>query len=277
MERRTLLTGLALLAFVLPLRADTAPAAKPVTVPFELFKTKHIGIMVKINGKGPYRVIFDTGSPVTLLSNKVAEETGLLDKKAPKPLFNPFGAGGEAKIKTLEVGGVKVENVPAIIMDHPGVEAMSKAFGGVEGIVGFPFFARYKMTIDYQATQLTLVPNGFTPPDTLESMMNNMMAILQNPAPKVLASAGQWGLVVAKSDGDDEAGVSVKEVRPGSAAAAAGLRAGDRLLTLDGRWTDTLADAYLAAGYVKAGTPVKVVVRRDGKEVELTVTPVAGL
>jgi hypothetical protein len=277
MKRCTLLTGVALLAFMLPLRADTAPAAKPVTVPFELFKTKHIGIMVKINGKGPYRVIFDTGSPVTLLSNKVAEETGLLDKKAPKPLFNPFGAGGEAKIKTLEVGGAKVENVPAIIMDHPGVEAMSKAFGGVEGIVGFPFFARYKMTIDYQAMQMTLVPTGFTPPDTLDSMMNNMMAILQDPAPKVLAPAAQWGLVVTKADRDDEAGVRVKEVRPGSAAAAGGLKAGDRLLTLDGRWTDTVADTYIAAGYVKAGTKVKVVVRRDGKEMELTVTPASGL
>jgi hypothetical protein len=277
MKRCALPTVLALLAFVLPLRADTAPQTKPVTVPFELFKTKHIGIMVKINGKGPYRVIFDTGSPVTLLSNKVADETGLLDKKAPKPLFNPFGAGGEAKIKTLEVGGAKVENVPAIIMDHPGVQAMSQAFGGVEGIVGFPFFARYKMTIDYQAQQLTLVPSGFTPPDTLESMMNNMMAILQDPAPKVLASAAQWGVVLSKADHDDEAGVNVKEVRARSPAAAAGLKAGDRLLTLDGRWTDTVADAYIAAGYVKAGTLAKLVIRRDGKDMELTVTPSSGL
>ena len=43
------------------LRADSDTAAK--TVPFELLKTRHIVVSIKINGKGPYRVIFDTGSP----------------------------------------------------------------------------------------------------------------------------------------------------------------------------------------------------------------------
>jgi C-terminal processing protease CtpA/Prc len=107
-------------------------------------------------------------------------------------------------------------------------------------------------------------------------MMNNIMAVLQDPAPRILASSGQWGLIVSKADADEEAGVTVKEVRPGSPAAAAGLKVGDRLLTLDGRWTDTVADTYIAAGFVKAGTAAKVVARRDGKEVELTVTPAQG-
>jgi S1-C subfamily serine protease len=71
--------------------------------------------------------------------------------------------------------------------------------------------------------------------------------------------------------------VTIKEVLPGSAAATAGVKAGDRLLTLDGRWTDTLADLYTAASYVKPGTVVAVRVKRDGKEVELKVKPVAGL
>src|SRR5207245_1874658 len=62
------------LVIVLPLRAD-APALekaadKPVTVPFELLKTGHMAIMVKINGKGPYKVIFDTGAPVSQINNK---------------------------------------------------------------------------------------------------------------------------------------------------------------------------------------------------------------
>src|SRR5262249_20248062 len=71
--------------------------------------------------------------------------------------------------------------------------------------------------------------------------------------------------------------VTVKDVLPGSAAAAAGLKAGDRLLTLDGRWTDTLVDLYTAAGYVKAGTTVAVSGRRGGKEIGLRVKPTAGL
>ena len=52
---------------------------------------------------------------------------------------------------------------------------------------------------------------------------------------------------------------------------------GDRLLTLDGRWTDSVADCYTAAGQVKPGITVKVLVRRAGRELELTVKPTAGL
>ena len=64
---------------------------------------------------------------------------------------------------------------------------------------------------------------------------------------------------------------------PAAPPTAAGLKAGDRLLTLDGRWTDTLADLYTAAGYVKPGATVPVVVKRDGKEMTLKVKPAAGL
>jgi hypothetical protein len=277
MRRTAPLAGLLLLALVFPLRADEAPVAAPVTVPFELFPTKHIAVKIKVNGKGPYRVIFDTGSPVTLLSNKVAEEAKLLDKKAPQPLFNPFGAGGEVKVRRLELGDLKLEKVSAIVMDHPGVQAMSDAFGSVEGIVGFPVFARYKMTLDYQAKTMTFSPSKFEPSDALQSIVASLMTMTQDAPPKVIASSAQWGVVVRKAAGDEAAGVTVKEVLPGSAAAAAGLKTGDRLLTLDGRWTDTVADTYLAASFVKPGEVVRVTVRRDGKELDLTVQPVPGL
>jgi hypothetical protein len=281
MKRMTYLGGVLVLALPLTCWADSPakkPAdTKPVTVPFELFKTKHIAVMIKINGKGPYRVIFDTGAPVTLLSTKVATQTGLIDKNTPKPLFAPFNTAGEAKIKTLSVGDLQVKDVNAIIMDHPAVEAMSEAFGPVEGIVGFPFFSRYKMTLDYKAQQMTFVPSNYEPADSLEAITAMVFALLQDSAPQVLSPSGQWGLVVSKSTKDEEAGVDIKQVLPDSAAAVGGLKAGDRLLTLDGRWTDSVADTYLAASLIKSGTAVTVVVKRDGKEVTLTVKPAPGL
>ncbi len=266
-----------LVSVVVPARADTADV-KPVAVPFELLQTKHMVIRIKVNDKGPYRVIFDTGAPISLLNNKVAREAGLL-KNAPKPLFNLFGMGGEVKIKKLQVGELKAEGVTAIVMDHPTIEAISSAFGPIEGIIGFPFFARYRMTLDYQAKQMTFVPNGFDPPDVLQSLMANVMGIMQDkkPARRVLAPAAQWGLVITKAEGDEEAGVAIQEILPATAAAAAGLKVGDRLLTLDGRWTDSVADCYSAASHVKPGAAVKVVVRRDGRETELTVKPTFGL
>ena len=77
------------------------------------------------------------------------------------------------------MGGVKAEAVSAVVMDHPTVEVFSNAFkkdhGPIEGIVGFPFFARYKMTVDYQAKVLSFTPNGYKPEDVMQSMMKAIM------------------------------------------------------------------------------------------------------
>jgi regulator of sigma E protease len=74
---------------------------------------------------------------------------------------------------------------------------------------------------------------------------------------------------------------AVLEVRPGSAAARA-LRAGDRIVAIDGRRVDVAAarariDAHACAGAPKDGcraaTPVRLTVRRDGRTLALSVTP----
>ncbi len=251
---------------------------KPVTVPFELLKTKHIAVMVKINGKGPYRLIFDTGAPVILLDTKVGKEAGLV-QKGKKPLFTLFNAAGQVKVDKLELGDLTAEKVAAVVMDHPTVDAISKALGPIHGIVGLPFFGRYKMTIDYQKKELTFVPNGHEPPDAMEAMTAAVMALMSRDKPpaKILASPAQWGIVVDKSEDDEEPGVTIKQVMPGSPAAKAGLHANDRLLVLDDRWTDTVVDCFTAAARVKPGTPARLTIRRDGKEMQLTVTPSSGL
>lgn len=278
MKPRYWLSGLLLLALVGPARAEKAAKAparaevKPVTVKFELLRSGHMAVLVKVNGKGPYKLIFDTGAPLTLVNNKLAREAGLL-RGMHKPAFAPFGSMGEVTIKDLDVGGQKASNIAAVVMDHPTVELISQKLGPIHGIVGFPFFARYKMTLDYQARTMTFEPNGHRPPDVMKGMM---AAILAGGATRVLAPAAQWGVVPAKEVGDDDPGVDVKAVIPGSAAAAAGLKRGDRLLTLDGRWTDSLPDLYAAAGYVKPGTTAVVRVKRGDKEIELKVKPTAG-
>src|SRR5262249_30507246 len=116
-------------------RADDSVGNKPVTVPFGLLKTQHMTIEVKINGKGPYRMIFDTGAPVTLINNKVAKEAGVLPKDFRQPLFAFFGSMGQFKMRSLEVGDLKLENVKTMVMDHPTVGAISNVLGPIEGIV----------------------------------------------------------------------------------------------------------------------------------------------
>src|SRR5271163_1330474 len=89
--------------------ANAEKPVKPVKVPFELLKSGHIAVQVKVNGKGPYRLIFDTGAPMSLVNNKLAKESGLLEG-VEKPPFALFGSMGEAKMKTLDVGGVQVKD-----------------------------------------------------------------------------------------------------------------------------------------------------------------------
>ena len=281
--KRLFFTPALILVFLTPALHADAPKAdappKAVVVPFELLPSGHMVVMVKINGEGPYRLIFDTGAPITLLDNKVAKAAGLL-KDTPEPLFSIFGSRGEVKVKELQVGEQAVQDMTAIVMDHPTVQAISNAFekklgGPIDGIVGFPFFARFKITLDYQAKTVTLLPNGFKPPDVMKALMTALMAGADGPT--VLSPAAQWGMIAVKDADDKEDGVVVKDVLPNGPAATAGLKAGDRLLTLSGRWTDTLVDLYTAAGYVKPGDTAAVVVKRDGKEMTLKVKPSAGL
>jgi hypothetical protein len=278
--KRYLVSCLALVLLANLCRADEE--VKPIKVPFELLKSHHIAVMVKINGKGPYRLIFDTGAPFMLMSGKIAKESGVLPKNFKRPLFALFGVISDKpfKVESLEIGDVKARGLLTMVMDHPTVKALAEVVGPLEGIVGFSFFARYKMTIDYQAKELTFIPTRYEPPaDIMKSMEKMMMAIAakEKPPKKVLAPAAQWGFRVTKEAGDQEAGVLVKEVLPGSAAAAAGLQEGDRLLTLDDRWTDTVLECYTAASFVLPGTEARLRIQRKGKEMELKVRPQKGL
>src|SRR5205807_2279312 len=77
---------LACLTFPALGRADDEER-KPIKVPFELLKSQHMVVKVKVNGAGPYRLIFDTGAPVTLINNKIAKAGGVFPKDFKRPPF----------------------------------------------------------------------------------------------------------------------------------------------------------------------------------------------
>jgi len=257
-------------------KAATAPAkGKPATVPFEMLASNHMVVRAKINGKGPYRLVFDLGAPITLIGNKAAEGSGVVKPDAPKAFL--FSMRGEGAVETLEVGDLKAKDLPVVVFDHPVLKALAGFLGRpLDGIIGFTFFARYKTTIDYQAKLMTFEPVDYE----IKDLMKDLPGKLAGPKTGkdvVLAPMGVWGLSVAKAEGEDATrGVRIAAVAPGTPAEGAGLKPGDLLTTLDGRWTASVADAYAAASTAPAGQAVEVVVVRDGKEVTLTVTPRAG-
>ncbi len=280
-----LLAPAALLAAVALAPADEAvkdrkdkEAVKKATVPFEVLATKHILVKATINGRGPFRLIFDVGSPVTLLSGTAAEESKVIKGDAPRAFL--FGARGEAGVDSLKVGDLEAKDVPVLVMDHPLLGALGKALGRrIDGLIGYTFFARFRTSIDYQAREMTFEPVPFK----VRNLMQDLPDRLAGPRVarrRILAPGGLWGLAVgrpAEGRGVDAAGVPVLAVLPGSPAEAAGLKPGDILTTLDGRWTATVADAYAAAAGVPPDRPAPVVILRDGQELTLTVTPRDGI
>lgn len=256
--------------------AAEKPGAKVATVPFEMLATNHMVVRATINGKGPFDLIFDVGAPITLLTNKAALDSGTIQPNAPRSFL--FSIRGEADVKTLDVGELKARNLPVIVLDHPLLKAMGELLDRrLDGIIGYTFFARYRTTIDYQARKMTFEP--------VETQVRNLMRDLPDrlAGPRVarhrtLAPGSLWGLNVGEPEGGLESrGVPVLSVLAGSPAAAAGLRPGDVLTTLDGRWTTSVTDTYAAAAGTTPGQDVAVVVLRDGQETTLTVRPVEGL
>jgi S1-C subfamily serine protease len=71
----------------------------------------------------------------------------------------------------------------------------------------------------------------------------------------------------------DVEGARISGVAKGGPAEAAGLRNGDVVIEMAGQPIGNIYDYSHALDGLKAGTPVEVVVLRDGRRVTLTLTP----
>src|SRR5262245_21168181 len=78
------------------------PPGSKALVPFTMLPTNHMLVRAQINDKGPYFLIFDLGAPITLLSNRASEVTGVVKANAPRSFL--FGMRGEADVNKLNVG-----------------------------------------------------------------------------------------------------------------------------------------------------------------------------
>jgi hypothetical protein len=256
-----------------PAPAEEAGAKGTATARFTMLPSNHMVLRAMLNGKGPYRLIFDLGAPITLLSNKAAEESGTVDANAPRSFL--FSMRGEAEVAKLQVGGLTAEKLPVVVFDHPALGVLSQILGEpIDGIIGFTFFARYRTTIDYQKDEMTFTPVDFAIRDLMKDLPDRI-AGPKVARQRVLAPGGLWGLRLGAAEPDGK-GVRVASVVPDSPAALAGLAAGDVLTAVDERWTASVQDVYAAAAGVEPGREAPVAVLREGKEQTLTVRPADG-
>ena len=294
MKRLPALTLLLLLTarpgLAAPPSADRA-AAKPESVyhvPYRLADTKHLLVRAKLNGKGPYNFILDTGAPALFVSSEVADKIGV------KPAADGWGTFDRLEIE----GGATLEKIKARI-DSPaqlkGMNAMGLAGVRIDGVFGFNLLANFRIEIDLTQPKMTwtrqhglkLVPmdaheiaagkavptEGITQMENLTKMASTLFAQKTPPPP---VPRGFFGIeLAAKADIAQVAAVLV-----GSPAAQAGVKTGDRITAL-AFGSDPAADVQGAADLLKrtamvtAGTTIRLTVQRDGKKIVLPV--IAGL
>ena len=78
--------------------------------------------------------------------------------------------------------------------------------------------------------------------------------------------------ILALSFGTRNTDSIIGEISPNSAAEAAGFEIGDKVLTMDGRDVSDYNNMFQYVA-LRAETPIKTIVERDGRKVELIVTP----
>jgi predicted aspartyl protease len=121
---------------VLPPKVTRLDAAN-VRVPLVGTKTLPL-VNVKLNGKGPYKLLVDTAANVTLLQMRVADELRL-------PVLRPGDTSKLVSLKTLEIGGAHFEDLVV------GARAWKE---DIDGVIGFNLFADCLLTLDYPRQQL---------------------------------------------------------------------------------------------------------------------------
>lgn len=154
-------------------RINVVHAHADVALPFEL-RGRRPHLSVRINGKGPFNFVLDTGASACVISNETAEKIGV----------RPVAAGGYARavggsgmfpivygvLKSLEIGPIKLGTVPVYLRD---IQSLTENGAKVDGFLGLSTLADFNLTLDYPQRTLGL---RYAPRDASPKEVTDMTA-----------------------------------------------------------------------------------------------------
>jgi hypothetical protein len=290
MNRRLARPGLLLaLTALAPADPDRDPAiGASYQVPYRLTETNHFLVRVRINGKGPFNFLVDSGAPALYVATETARKIGL--EPAKDEFWTP--------VDRLDFeGGARLTHLKARVEDPfqlVGMNALGLPGASIDGILGFTILARFRLEIDPTRDRMTwtrldfepkepVIPKrrpGDQPPPEVQAMnllgpLAKGLAFLTGgkQPEEQLHPRGFLGLELEENAG----AVRVARVFPGTPAAKAGVQAGDRLVRLKGHDVKSPKSAREAVSDVRPGDRVPLLVRRGSESVDLTLVAGEGL
>jgi hypothetical protein len=268
--------GLLLLVFAFSARADDTKktGADTYKVPFTQTETKHVLIRAKINGKGPYNFIMDTGAPALFVSTAVCKKLGIEAGKDGWGTFDKFEIEGGAIVD-------KAQGKIADPFQLEGMNRMGLAGAELHGVIGYNILARYKIELDFTRDKMTWTRLKFDPglPEGLGDKAPGGVEAMAGLAKLATMFLGKRGvreirprgfLGVELANKDD--GLAVTAVLKDSPAAEAGLKTGDRITHCEGKEVKKDSDLAKQLASVAAGDSVKLTVVRDKESRDVTIT-----
>jgi predicted aspartyl protease len=106
---------------------------------------------VLINGRGPFRLVLDTGASHSAVTALVALALGIpLDQSPPVMLR---GVTGSATVPTIKVNNLSVGELDMVATVLPIVP---DALGGAEGILGYEGLSNKRIFIDFRHDKITI-------------------------------------------------------------------------------------------------------------------------
>jgi serine protease DegQ len=276
-------------AWLLAASAAAADPPKRYEIPYRLTDTKHVLVRTKLNGKGPYNFILDTGAPAVFIPKKLAQEVGVKPDDKGWGTFDKFEVEGG-----LVVGEAKTRVQDLFQLE--GMNGLGLAGAELHGVIGYNVLARFRITYDFAADKLVWVPLDFDPPAP-KGIGHGGQGGLEVLGPIMKLLAGLMGITpnfetrprgflgVETEDRPD--GVFVKAVLPDAPAAKAGLKPGDKITAVGvsaagakkPRMTDvdTPKDLARALAEARPGQEARVEVRRGENTVTVVVPLGRGL
>jgi hypothetical protein len=265
--------GLAVV-LVAPLRADEPKKieAKALQVPYTITNTKHVMVRAKINGKGPYNLIVDTGAPALFVSTAVCTKLGVKPDKGGWGKFDRFDIEGGVSLPKFKV---RVEDP----FQLQGMNGLGLAGAELHGIIGYTVLAKFRIELDLTRDKMTWTPLAFDPPapqgmggkgapaelDALGGIMKMLGALIGKQPQADVATRGFLGIDLK----DDDKGVVVTLLLDKGPAASGGVKVGDRITQFQGKTVRDIDGVRQLAAKIATGEPVKLTVERDGKDHEL--------